>query len=109
MWETIQKDQTSVERISFNWVSLLLSMLALSSGCSSEEESRKHFLQALTSKRLAEDIQAASFFAPRHSGTFSQGTAHGCLAASLMTDYLCDRGQMTEVRLGELKHAIRMY
>ncbi|KAL5523626.1 hypothetical protein ACEPAG_7799 [Sanghuangporus baumii] len=96
MWDTIQTDRTSVERISFNWVTLLLATLALSSGCASEEESRKYFLQALTSKRLAEDVQSASFFAPRHSGTYSQGTAHGCLAAALIADYLCDRGQMTE-------------
>ncbi|KAL5528505.1 hypothetical protein ACEPAF_7641 [Sanghuangporus sanghuang] len=96
MWDTIQTDRTSVERISFNWVTLLFATLALSSGCSSEEESRKYFLQALTSKRLAEDVQSASFFAPRHSGTYSQGTAHGCIAAALMADYLCDRGQMTE-------------
>ena len=72
-------------------------MCALSPACSSEEESRKYFLQALAGKRLAEDVQLASFFTPRDPGSSSQGTAHGCIAAALMAKYMCDRGQMTEV------------
>lgn len=98
MWDTITTDERALERIDFNWVAFLFSIFALSSGCSSEQESRKYFLQALTAKRLAEDVQYASFFTPRDSGSFSQGTAHGCIAVALMAEYMCDRGQLTEVR-----------
>lgn len=97
MWWAIQSDLTSIQRINFNWVALLFSMFALSPACNSEEESRKYYLQALTARRLAEDMLSASFLSPRDQSAGSHGTAYGCLAASLLAKYLCDRGQMTEV------------
>ena len=97
MWWAIQADLTSIQRINFNWVALLFSMFALSQSCNSEEESRKYYLQALTARRFAEDMLSASFLSPRDQSAGSHGTAYGCLAASLLAKYLCDRGQMTEV------------
>ena len=98
MWWTIQADLTSIQRINFNWVALLFGLFAVSPSCISEEESRKYYLQALTARRLAEDLLSASFLSPRETTATYSGTAYGCIAASLMCKYLCDRGQMTEVR-----------
>ena len=98
MWWTIQADLTSIQRINFNWVALLFGLFAVSPSCVSEEESRKYYLQALTARRLAEDLLSASFLSPRETTATYSGTAYGCIAASLMCKYLCDRGQMTEVR-----------
>ncbi|THH05374.1 hypothetical protein EW145_g4841 [Phellinidium pouzarii] len=96
MWDTIQADLTSLIRIDFNWVTLLFALFAISPACTSEEESRKYFLQALTGKRLADDLLCASFVSPRVPVRSTQGTAHGCLAAALIAEYMCERGQMTE-------------
>lgn len=97
MWDTIRADLTSVHRINFHWLTLLFMLFALSPACGSEEESRRYFLQALLGKRLAEDLLSASFMSPRDSSLSSEGTAHGCIAASMISRYMCDRGQMTEV------------
>lgn len=101
MWDAVKADFTSFIRVDFNWMTLLFTIFAVSSGCQTEEESRKYYLQALTGKRLAEDVLSASFVNPRPGGLCPQGTALACMAAGLLAQYLLERGQMTEVSVFE--------
>jgi hypothetical protein len=92
-------DPTCCCRIRANWLTLLFSILAFSPACFSEEESRKYFLHSLNCRRLTEDLFFASFGTPRATTSASyldEGTAQGCIAAVLLSCYLCDRGQVTE-------------
>ncbi|KAI5123647.1 hypothetical protein M0805_001680 [Coniferiporia weirii] len=95
MWVTIQTDTSSMNRINFHWITLLFAIFALSSLCGTEEESRKYFLQALTAKRLGEDLLSASFNSVQRS-LGSEGAEFACLSAALLGKYMMDRGQMTE-------------
>lgn len=98
MWETIQADTSSMSRINFHWVTLLFAIFALSSVCGTEDESRKYYLQALTAKRLGEDLLSASFNSAQRS-LGAEGADFACLSAALLGKYMMDRGQMTEVRI----------
>ncbi|THH05371.1 hypothetical protein EW145_g4842 [Phellinidium pouzarii] len=95
MWVTIEADTTSMSRINFHWITLLFAIFAISSFCVTEDESRKYFLQALTAKRLGEDLLSASFNSEQRS-TGSEGAEFACLSAALLGKYMMDRGQMTE-------------
>lgn len=96
MWDAIHTNVASLNRIKVHWLTLLFSIFALSPTCVSEDESRKYFLQALTGRRLSEDLFAASFTASRTTSSVTEGTAQACLAAVLLSHYMCDRGQASE-------------
>lgn len=96
MWDAIQADSTSLNRLKVNWLTLLFSVFAHSPECTNEEQSRKYFLRSLTGRRLAEDLLCASFSVPRMHVSITEGTALGCIATVLLANYLCDRGQVSE-------------
>lgn len=89
------------EIINPHWIALLFAILALApapaAGVTGTDtiDHAAYFTQALTAKRLGEDILLA---VPIYcmSEKYVQGATHSCIAAALLSAYLADRGRMSE-------------
>lgn len=89
------------EIINPHWIALLFAILALApapaAGVTGTDtiDHAAYFTQALTAKRLGEDILLA---VPVYcmSEKYVQGATHSCIAAALLSAYLADRGRMSE-------------
>ena len=96
VWEVLHTDPTALRKIKIQWLSLLYSIFSLAPECEKEDDRRMYFCQSLSGKRLAEDFLNTSFPTVQTPFSVTEGTAHSCLAIVLMTNYMCDRGHVSE-------------
>ncbi|KAH8830901.1 hypothetical protein DL96DRAFT_1594763 [Flagelloscypha sp. PMI_526] len=95
MWQIIAVHDNI--QVNPHWLGLLYSCLSFST--TDPVRGPEYFYNAVTARRIAEDMLLSPAFTPngeRKPSTSADGVALGCFAAVLQANYLADRGMVSE-------------